>query len=181
MTNQKRDKDGKFAVGPVSPPPTPLRDDRSVVETEPAGNPADRYNAMARTVKELTSGMVTPEPPLPAEGKKLYWNETRPYGAPKVTVRGGATRIPEVKDILKENGFMWDSRAHAWIGYHYGSELQAIMTQIEENTGADVAERIYDHPAEDTDASLTDLNDVREENTASSRVALSSENSDLPF
>jgi hypothetical protein len=138
---------------------------------------------MLQTVKSLAGTPVssshTPvERPLPAEGMSLYWNETRPYGAPKVTVRGGATRIPEVKDILKENGFMWDPPAHAWIGYHYGSELQEILSQVEENTGASVQEKVYDHPSEDTDAMLTDM---RENRTESAPAGEQRDTGGLPF
>ena len=62
MSNQKRDKDGKFANGPVSPPPTPEWADKVIAEAETLDNPADRYNHMVEALRNLTTPPTDPDP-----------------------------------------------------------------------------------------------------------------------
>jgi hypothetical protein len=52
----------------------------------------------------------------------LVWSTGRPYGAPLLTLRGGATRDPDVKAAIKAAGFLWDGSRHAWITYTYDAE-----------------------------------------------------------
>ncbi len=51
----------------------------------------------------------------------IVYSQGRPYGAPLVMIRGGATKVPKVKEYLKEMGFEWDSSGYrakyAWATY----------------------------------------------------------------
>jgi hypothetical protein len=52
---------------------------------------------------------------------KVYIRLAYPYGAPYVHVRGGATKVPEFQQFLRENGLRWDSSLHCWKGVNFNS------------------------------------------------------------
>jgi hypothetical protein len=53
-------------------------------------------------------------------------------------VRGGATRDPEVKSFLKEQGFMWDGDKFAWYTYLDRSEFGPILKTLRDHYGCEV-------------------------------------------
>ena len=69
---------------------------------------------------------------------KISYSRGFPYGAPLVTVRGGATKQPDVRAFLKERGFSWDSRAHGWTHYMYGEEFTEVLWHLQDTFGCTV-------------------------------------------
>lgn len=61
-----------------------------------------------------------------------------PYGAPLAMVRGGATRIPEIKAFLKDERFRWDGQLHAWTHYLDRRDLGAILKSLRDDFGCEV-------------------------------------------
>lgn len=46
--------------------------------------------------------------------KNIIYSRGYPYGAPMVYIRGGGTKDLEVKDLLRAEGFQWNSLLYAW-------------------------------------------------------------------
>lgn len=64
--------------------------------------------------------------------KKIIYSRGFPYGAPMIYIRGGGTRDPEVKALLKENSFVWTSHIHAWQGVNLQPEVPNMLLKIRE-------------------------------------------------
>jgi hypothetical protein len=82
----------------------------------------------------------------------LIYSRGFPYGAPLVMVRGGATKVPVIKDFLKRNGFQWNGVRYAWETYMDRSDFGPLLKTLRDYYGANVM------PKSDMDTSyLIDL------------------------
>lgn len=89
---------------------------------------------------------------------RIVYSRGYPYGAPCLFLRGGATRLPEVKAAIKEAGARWDGQRHAWTAYAYAAEAAALLTDLRDRFGLEIV------PSADLDADL--IVDLPEEVTA---------------
>lgn len=71
-------------------------------------------------------------------GGNIVYAQGSPYGAPKVMIRGGATRSPIIKQYLRSKDFMWDDRMHAYVTYLDKNGFLAILKELEENYGCSI-------------------------------------------
>lgn len=70
--------------------------------------------------------------------QRIVYSRGFPFGAPALYVRGGATRMPEVREHLKSLKARWDGTAHAWVMYGYADEATKILTEIRDRFGVDI-------------------------------------------
>lgn len=70
--------------------------------------------------------------------KRVIYSRGFPYGAPLAMIRGGATRDPEVKAYLKEQGFIWDGGSYAWQHYLDRTDLGAVLKHLRDELGCEV-------------------------------------------
>jgi hypothetical protein len=69
-------------------------------------------------------------------------------------VRGGATRFPEIKGFLKDEGFRWDGQRYAWTTYLWRAEFGPILKRLRDDFGCEVV------PKDTMDANyIIDLDD----------------------
>lgn len=61
-----------------------------------------------------------------------------PYGAPLCMIRGGATKLPEVREFLKAEGFYWDGSRYAWEHYLGRQEFGPILKNLRDRFGCEV-------------------------------------------
>lgn len=110
-------------------------------------NPDTEY---ATTFHNLVRGggrfPTTPTPkgyqtPKDSKGNppKAIYAQYRPYGAPKLVFRGGATRNPVVKAVLKAHGFRWDTPTKGWFAYRYDVDE---IADVLESLGVNVVEKV---------------------------------------
>lgn|SRR5262245_12853568 len=57
----------------------------------------------------------------------LIYSRGFPYGAPKVMLRGGATKQPEILALLKQLGFTYDGSIYAWTHYMDKRDFAALL------------------------------------------------------
>lgn len=48
---------------------------------------------------------------------RIIYAQGRPYGAPLVLIRGGATRLPIVRERLQQLNFQFSPERHGWATY----------------------------------------------------------------
>lgn len=65
-----------------------------------------------------------------AKPARLVYHRGFPYGAPMVSLRGGATKIPEVRETLKGAGFYWDGAKYAWSTAMHRDELTNLLITL---------------------------------------------------
>lgn len=63
---------------------------------------------------------------------KIIYSRGFPYGAPLVTIRGGATRDADIRAYLKQQGFRWDNASHGWKHYLDRSDLFPVLLTLRE-------------------------------------------------
>ena len=78
---------------------------------------------------------------------RIVYSRGFPYGAPLVMIRGGATRDPDVKQYLREQGFRWDGTSHAWTSYMDRLDLAPVLRTLRDVHGCTVDPK-DDMPAE---------------------------------
>lgn len=61
-----------------------------------------------------------------------------PYGAPLAMIRGGATKLPEIKGYLKDQGFRWDGQRYAYTTYLHHDEFRPILKALRDDWGLEV-------------------------------------------
>jgi hypothetical protein len=61
-------------------------------------------------------------------------------------LRGGGTRLPEVKDFMRAEGFRWDGQKHAWSHYLYREDFARILLILRDRFGLEIV------PKENMDA-----------------------------
>ena len=61
-----------------------------------------------------------------------------PYGAPLAIVRGGATKLPEIKAFLKGQNFRWDGSLYAWTTYLHKEEFRQVLKRLRDDWGCEV-------------------------------------------
>lgn len=86
---------------------------------------------------------------------RIIYSRGFPYGAPLAMVRGGATKAPEVKAYLKDQGFRWDGEKYAWTHYLHKAEFHQVLRALQNDFGCEVV------PKSDLDENYKiDLNQV---------------------
>jgi hypothetical protein len=73
--------------------------------------------------------------------QKIIYSRGFPYGAPLVMLRGGGTRLPGVKEFLREQGFRWEASgrpSHAWETYMNRPELGALLIELRDRFGCEI-------------------------------------------
>lgn len=68
----------------------------------------------------------------------LYYSRGFPYGAPLVMLRGGATKQPEIKALLKQIGFQWDGAIHAWKTYMDRHDFGTLLLTLRDEYDCNV-------------------------------------------
>lgn len=69
---------------------------------------------------------------------RIVYSRGFPYGAPLVMIRGGATRVPAVREFLKAEGFHWAGSRYAWSHYLGRREFGAVLKTLRDRFGCDV-------------------------------------------
>jgi hypothetical protein len=70
--------------------------------------------------------------------RRIIYSRGFPYGAPLVMLRGGGLNISGVKGYLREQGFRWNSRSHAWESYMYRPEFETLLKILRDAYGAEI-------------------------------------------
>jgi hypothetical protein len=68
----------------------------------------------------------------------LIYSRGFPYGAPLALIRGGATKQPEIRALLKQEGFQWDSGIHAWKSYKDRTDFGALLRVLRDEYDCNV-------------------------------------------
>jgi hypothetical protein len=61
-----------------------------------------------------------------------------PYGAPLAIIRGGATKLPEIKGFLKDEGFRWDGQLYGYTSYRHAEEFRQLLKRLRDDWGCEV-------------------------------------------
>jgi hypothetical protein len=69
---------------------------------------------------------------------KISYSRGFPYGAPLVTLRGGALKRDEVKAWVRLQGFQWNSAAHGYQHYMYGDDLRDILEHLRDHFNCEI-------------------------------------------
>lgn len=65
-----------------------------------------------------------------------------PCGAPLAMIRGGATKLPEIKGYLKDQGFRWDGARYAYATYLWRAEFGPILKALRDDWGLEVVPKV---------------------------------------
>lgn len=69
---------------------------------------------------------------------KISYSRGFPYGAPLVMIRGGATKIPAVKEFLRAEQFRWDGSTFAYTRYMDRSDFGPILKKLRDEFHCEV-------------------------------------------
>jgi hypothetical protein len=71
-------------------------------------------------------------------GLRIIYARGFPYGAPLAIVRGGATKHPEIKGFLREQGFRWDGQLYGYTTYLWAEEFRQVLKRLRDDYGCEV-------------------------------------------
>lgn len=70
--------------------------------------------------------------------RKISYSRGFPCGAPLVMLRGGALKQDDVKRWVRERGFRWNGRTHAYEHYMYGEEFREVLAFLQDTFGCEI-------------------------------------------
>jgi hypothetical protein len=69
---------------------------------------------------------------------KISYSRGFPYGAPLATIRGGATKAPEIREYLKNRGFIWNPARFGWEHYLDREDFTAVLVTLRDEYDCEI-------------------------------------------